>query len=162
MALTSVSLGSNIDRERNIRRAIDALRGYYGKLKISPVYQTEAVGFEGDDFLNLVVCFDTKEPVQTVWKQLKLIEDSIGRDRSQARFSSRIIDLDLLTYDELVVDDNGLQLPREEILHNAFVLKPLSDVMGDKLHPQLGKTYALLWQEMRERADRIEPIEMDL
>lgn len=162
MALTSVSLGSNIDRERNIRLAIDALRELYNELTISPVYQTEAVGFAGDDFLNLAVCFDTDDPVQSVWRNLKVIEDSIGRDRTQPKFSARIIDLDLLTYDNMVMDENGLQVPRQEILKNAFVLKPLSDIMGDELHPQQCKTYRQLWQDMKQHADRIELFELDL
>lgn len=162
MALTSVSLGSNIDRERNIRCAINELRDHYGDLTISPVYQTEAVGFDGDDFLNLVVCFETNDSVRSVWKTLKDIEDRIGRDRAQPKFSARTIDLDLLAYADLVVDENGLQIPRHEILQNAFVLKPLSDIMGNELHPQLEQTYRDLWLAMEQTADRIELFRLDL
>ena len=162
MALVTISIGSNIDPERNIRRSIKELRTVFDELTISPVYQTEAVGFDGDDFLNLVVSLHTNKHVQSVSHELKSIEDRIGRDRSQARFSARSIDLDLLTYDDLVLNVPGVQVPRHEILQNAFVLKPLSDICGDQRHPENGQRYADLWREMQQRAARIEPYELDL
>ncbi len=162
MAQVSVSLGSNIDRERNIRRAIALLQQHYGELIISPVYQTASVGFEGDDFLNLVVLFSASDEVSDIVRALKQIEDSMGRDRSLPRFSARSIDLDLLTYDSQVIDENGVQIPRHEILKNAFVLKPLSDIMGNERHPVVGKTYNELWNEMKDSADRIENIAFHL
>ncbi len=161
MALVTVSIGSNIDAESNIRRAIDELRDRFTDMALSPVYQTEAVGFDGDDFLNLVVSFDTDKSVQRVSRELKSIEDRIGRDRSQARFSARSIDLDLLTYGDLIMDQPGIHIPRHEILQNAFVLKPLSDLHADRLHPELGKTYGELWQEMRDQSARIEPYNLE-
>jgi 2-amino-4-hydroxy-6-hydroxymethyldihydropteridine diphosphokinase len=158
MAQISVSLGSNIDSEQNIRRAIELLQQRYGELAISPVYQTASVGFEGDDFLNLVVVFTALDEVGDIVKELKQIEDKMGRDRSLPRFAARSIDLDLLTYDSLVIDANGIQIPRHEILKNAFVLKPLSDIMGGEKHPVVGKTYNELWDEMKNSADRVENI----
>lgn len=161
MAHVSISLGSNINREHNLRLAIKALREHYGDINISPVYETEAVGFDGEDFLNLVVCFDSNESVSQIVKQLKAIEDGIGRDRSQPKFSARTIDLDLLTYDDRVIDDENIQIPRHEIVQNAFVLKPLSDVMGQEQHPLKQKTYAELWREMARTAGRIDLYELD-
>ena len=160
--LVSVSLGSNIDPERHLREAVEALRAHYGELTLSPVYQTAAVGFVGEDFLNLVVSFTTDEEVHAVVKFLKSIEDSHGRDREQPKFSSRTIDLDLLTYADLVINEPGLQIPRHEILQNAFVLKPLSDILGEAQHPEQHKTYLELWQQMAINADRIEPYELIL
>ena len=157
--LVTVSIGSNIDAERNIRAAIEALRERHGELTLSPVYQTEAVGFDGDDFLNLVVSFHSDEPVETVAASLKAIEDRLGRDRSQPKFSSRSIDLDLLTFGGRIVDEPGLKLPRDEILKNAFVLKPLADIHGDLAHPVTGTTLAEHWQRMAPGAARIEPYE---
>jgi len=162
MARVSISLGSNIQRERNLRCAVDALRARYPQLVVSPVYETEAVGFEGDDFLNLVVAFDTEDAVQEIARQLKQIEDSIGRDRSQPRFSARTIDLDLLTYDQAVIDEEGIQVPRHEILKNAFVLKPLSDILGDEWHPTLGESYRELWLAMAPTAGRITVFDLKL
>jgi len=162
MARVSISLGSNINRERNIRLAVEALRKSFGAINISPVYETAAVGFSGEDFLNLVVCFDSDISVEQLVRDLKTIEDDIGRDRSLPKFSARTIDLDLLTYDDRVIDDNGIQIPRHEILQNAFVLKPLSDLMGQDIHPMEAKTYHQLWQEMATHADRIELFDLDL
>ena len=105
MARVSVSMGSNIDSESNLRQAIARLREQYGELTLSPVYQTAAVGFDGDDFLNLVVDFATTREVQEVVESLKAIEQQLGRDNNQPKFSARIIDLDLLTYDDLVFRD---------------------------------------------------------
>ncbi len=162
MARVSVSLGSNIDSEQNIRRAIALLEQLYGELVISPVYQTASVGFEGDDFLNLVVLFSAYDEAKDIVRALKQIEDSMGRDRSLPKFTPRSIDLDLLTYDHQVIDDKGVQIPRHEILKNAFVLKPLSDIMGEEEHPVVGKTYNELWDEMKNSADRIENIAFQL
>ena len=161
-ALVTVSIGSNINREFYIRESVVALREQFGDLSVSPVYETAAVGFDGEDFLNLVVSFVTEIDVYQVSVLLKGIEDKLGRDRSQPRFSARCIDLDLLTYADLILDDSRIQIPRHEILENAFVLKPLSDLEADREHPQLGVSYQKLWDEMRVSAGRIEKIEMDL
>ncbi len=158
--LVTVSIGSNIDAERNIRAAVRALGERFGALMISPVYQTEAVGFEGDDFLNLVVSFHSDEPIRAVSAALKAIEDAQGRDRSQPKFSARSIDLDLLTYGAAVLDEPGLQVPRDEILKNAFVLKPLADIHGDLRHPVTGTRLAEHWRQMAPEAARIEPYEL--
>ncbi len=162
MALVSVSIGSNINREFNIRRAVQALHEYYDPIAISPVYETAAVGFEGEDFLNLAVSFESDQSVEAIAASLKAIEDRIGRDRSQPKFSARTIDLDLLTYDDQVLDEGDIQIPRHEILKNAFVLKPLSDIHGDRLHPLEHKTYRQLWLEMKPDAARIKRITLDL
>lgn len=162
MAGVSISLGSNIHPEQNIRHAVMALREHFGELIVSPVYQTEAVGFDGEDFLNLVVCFESELDVYAVASTIKLIEDDLGRDRTQPRFSARSIDLDLLTYDDLVMDEPGIQIPRHEILQNAFVLKPLSDICADHRHPQVGQSYQQLWNEMKISAGRIEEVELEL
>ncbi len=161
-AIVTVSIGSNIDAERNIRRSVELLRQVFGDIQLSPVYQTEAVGFDGDDFLNLVAGFSTEFSVQAVVGELKSMEDQIGRDRKAARFSARVIDLDLLTYDERVIDQDGIQIPRDEILHNAFVLKPLSDLYPEGVHPVQQSSYRQLWQQMQQQAERIELYPLDL
>ena len=161
-AHVSISLGSNIDREHNIRRAVDRLRDVFGDLVVSPVYETEAFGFDGDDFYNLVVCVETGHDVHAVAAILKDIEDGIGRDRSQPKFSARSIDLDLLTYDQLVLDERGVHIPRPEILNNSFVLKPMADVMGDLLHPLQKQSYRDLWRKMAPAAGRIDRVELEL
>lgn len=146
MARVYVSVGSNIDAPRNVRSAVAGLRQAYAALIVSPVYESEAVGFAGDNFLNLVVGFDTGESVTEVARRLRAIEDDHARDRDGPRFSARTLDLDLLLYDDVVIDDGSLQLPRGEITQNAFVLAPLADVAPDLRHPLTKHTYAELWR----------------
>ncbi len=162
MAFISISLGSNIDREHNLQLAIKALRDLYGDVTLSPVYETAAVGFKGDDFLNLVVSLNSDSSIKQVIKDLKAIEDTIGRDRNQPKFSARTIDLDLLTYDDRIIEVDPVPLPRDEILKYAFVLKPMSDIMGEQIHPIVGKSYNDLWSEMSRQGDRITQVEINL
>jgi len=156
-----ISLGSNIDRERNTRSGIEALRRRFGELELSSVYESEAVGFEGDAFYNMVIACDASEDVHSVNSALAEIEDAHGRDRSGPRFSSRTLDLDLLLYDDLVLDQNGLRLPRGEILKNAFVLWPLAEIAPDRVHPLAQKTYAELWAEFDRSRENLAPIAFD-
>lgn len=146
MAEVFVSIGSNIDRERNVARGIELLRECYGELRLSPVYETRAVGFDGENFYNLVAAFTTDETVEAINDALHRIEDECGRVRSGPRFSSRTLDIDLLLYDDEVRESESLTLPRREITEQAFVLKPLADIAGERRHPVLGRSYNELWQ----------------
>ena len=141
-----LSLGSNIDPETHIRGAIAALSARYGRLIISPVYQTPAVGFNGDDFYNLVVGLDTDESVETLAAACREIEKSQGRQRSDQRFSARTLDIDPLTVGTIIREHNPM-LPRDEILKYAFVLRPLADIAADERHPSDGRTYGEIWAE---------------
>lgn len=154
-----ISLGSNIDRESNTRAGITALREKFGKLELSSVYESEAVGFDGDAFYNMVIACNVKDDVHRTNKALQSIEDANGRERNGPRFSSRTLDLDLLLYDDLVLDEYGLKLPREEILHNAFVLWPLAEIAPELTHPKAGKSYADLWQAFDKSKENLKPIE---
>jgi len=157
-----VSLGSNVEPEINIQKAVQAMRAAFGELRLSPVYRSAAVGFEGDDFLNLVAGFETSDSLHAVVASSRLIEDELGRDRSQPKFSPRPIDLDILLFADQVIDEPGIQIPRRDIVKQAFVLKPLQDLAGDDLHPQTGQSYAELWLEMLAQAPRLDLVELDL
>ncbi len=159
MARIYISLGSNIDRERNTRSGVLALQRRFGRLELSSVYESDAVGFEGDAFYNMVIGCDVDEDVQGANHALAVIEDAHGRDRSGPRFSSRTLDLDLLLYDELVLDDGALRLPRDEILKNAFVLWPLAEIAPERVHPVVGKSYAELWADFDKSRENLRPIE---
>lgn len=144
-----VGLGSNVERETNIRAAVTQLRQVFDDLIISPVYDSAAVGFDGSDFLNLVIGFDSELPVEDIVTEFRRIEDRLGRDRSQPKFSRRSIDLDILTYADQVLDQPGIQVPRAEILQSSYVLRPLQDIAPQELHPLSGETYQALWQRLR-------------
>lgn len=147
MAVVFLSLGSNIDREHNIRTGLDDLAGHFGELALSPIYESEAVGFNGSPFYNLVVRIDTALAVAELVETLHCIERAHGRVRGEKKFASRTLDIDVLTYDDLSGDVDGVNLPRDEILKHAFVLKPLADLAPDTLHPVLERSYADLMAE---------------
>lgn len=158
MARVYVSIGSNIDRERNIAAALASLREQFGELQQSTVYETEAVGFEGDPFYNLVVGFDTALAPRELARLLRDIEDRHGRQRNGGKFSARTLDLDLLLYDDLVLDEPDLKLPRAEILEYAFVLRPLAEIAGQRRHPLSGFSFADLWGAFDPTAQPMWPV----
>jgi len=158
MARIYISIGSNIEAEQHLRLAIAELRDHYGDLLLSSVYESEAVGFEGDNFLNMVVGLDTDEDVHHVVQILRQIEDRHGRVRNGPRFSARTLDLDLLLYDDLVMKEEGFELPRGEITHNAFVLWPLAEIAPDLVHPSERQAIAALWQGYDKDSQKLWPI----
>lgn len=162
MARIYISIGSNTNPAENVQRAVKALREYFSDIQVSSVYESEAVGFKGSNFLNLVVGATTARDVHETNELLHKIEDEYGRDRSGPRFSSRTIDLDLLLYDDLVVKEEGLEVPREEITRNAFVLWPLADIAPDVMHPEKHQTIGELWGAFDKQSQALWPIELEL
>ena len=157
MTTAYISVGSNVDAEANIRNGLHLLETEYGALRLSPVYRSTAVGFEGDDFLNLVVAFDSKHDVERVAETLDEIENRCGRIRNGIRFGPRTLDLDLLLFGDEIVDQPDLKIPRDEILSYAFVLRPLADLEPEGIHPTEGRNYASLWAEREAEAQVLIP-----
>lgn len=145
MERVHVSLGSNIDCERNVPAGLRALHARFGPLTVSSVFECPAVGFDGEPFHNLVAAFDSDEAATAIHAALHRIEDGFGRDRSQPKFSSRILDLDLLLCGDRVVRAGRLILPRPEIERVAFVLAPLAELDGSRLHPVHGVSFLEMW-----------------
>ncbi|NOX76618.1 MAG: 2-amino-4-hydroxy-6-hydroxymethyldihydropteridine diphosphokinase [Gammaproteobacteria bacterium] len=153
-----VGIGSNIDREAMVRAAVAALHAQHGEVQLSSVYESEAVGFEGDAFFNLVAAYDTEQPVDAVIAALSAIEDQLGRQRTGERFASRTVDLDLLLYGDQLLTGQGYNIPRDEIPRYAFVLWPLAEIAPDQLHPALGQSYSRLWQAFDKKNQPLRPI----
>jgi 2-amino-4-hydroxy-6-hydroxymethyldihydropteridine diphosphokinase len=162
MARVFVSIGSNVDPDHNVRSCISMLRRRFGRLQLSSVYRTAPVGFDGDDFYNLVAAFDTDEDAHGVAKALRGIEDRHGRVRDEAKWGPRTLDLDLLLYDDLVLDEAPLAIPRTEITEYAFVLGPLAELAGNQRHPVLGMTFSELWRSFDDGGHRLAPVDLSL
>jgi len=155
-----LSIGSNIDREYSVVQGVRALQNRFGELVISAVYESAAVGFAGDAFYNLVVGFKSELSWEDIQQQLRKIEDDNGRERSAEKFKSRTLDIDLLIYGKLDLQDKGVDLPRAEIFEYAFVLKPLAEIAGAELHPQTGKSYSRIWGEFeKSEQGRMQPLQ---
>jgi len=148
MPTVYISIGSNIDRERSIQSAISELRQRFGCLILSSVYDTQAVGFDGDDFYNLIVAFESSESPRNIKHALNDIEEKCGRTPEQKQFSSRTLDLDLILYGNYISNEPKLQIPRKEITQYAFVLEPLAEIAGDLKHPVSQLSYKALWQAL--------------
>ena len=159
MTTVYLGLGSNQDAEANIRAGIRALYRQFDNVAISQVYRSEAVGFEGKDFLNCAARVDTDRSPAELKQWLTELEDAHGRNRDQPKFSDRTLDIDILLHGDKTGDFDGLKLPREEILKYAHVLKPLADLAPDLTHPITGKTFAEHWENFE--GDRsLEPADM--
>ena len=156
-----VSIGSNIDREHHIRGAVRELAAHYGPLTLSPVYESKAHGFAGDNFYNLVAGFDTAEPIEDIKETLSHIEARFGRRRQENRFSSRTLDLDLLLYDNVVRHDNQVNLPHPDILRYTFVLRPLADIAPELRHPETNMAYIEMWNRMKNNSQNIRAVKFD-
>jgi len=156
-----VGIGSNIERDKNIRAGVVALDRQYGPLVLSSVYESHAYGFEGDNFYNLVAGFDTDDTIEQVADNLRRIEFEFGRQRNEQRFISRTLDLDLLLYGDQVRHDEH-DVPRQDITRYAFVLCPLAEIAGSARHPEKGDTYAEMWQSFNRDNQSLWIVDYDL
>jgi 2-amino-4-hydroxy-6-hydroxymethyldihydropteridine diphosphokinase len=148
-----LSLGSNLDPERNLREALIALRRRFGQVVVSPVYRSEAVGFEGAPFLNCAAAFDADLAHDPLHAWLRELEDASGRDRSLPRYADRTLDLDIALWCEGGTCNSDLS--REEF-ERAHVLAPLADIAPDVQEPFSGAPLAARWQRL---APSLPPLE---
>ncbi|QYK03349.1 2-amino-4-hydroxy-6-hydroxymethyldihydropteridine diphosphokinase [Shewanella psychrotolerans] len=158
MARIFISIGSNIEAERYFNAALKALSTSFSNLCLSSVFESEAVGFDGSNFLNMVVAADTQLDIAQVVAVFKRIEQDNGRKVGAKKFSPRTLDLDLLLYDDCVVT-TPVELPRAEITTNAFVLWPLAEIAPNLVHPVEQKTYQTLWDNYDKSQQKLWPIE---
>jgi 2-amino-4-hydroxy-6-hydroxymethyldihydropteridine diphosphokinase len=140
-AVVYLGLGTNLgDRRENLRQALARLRQLTELEAVSRVYESEPVGYlEQPDFWNLVVRVRTQLEPKPLFHRIKQIERDLGRAES-FRNAPRLIDIDILTYDELVQHDQELSLPHPRLHERSFVLLPLADLAPDFRHPESGAT----------------------
>ncbi|WP_019027083.1 2-amino-4-hydroxy-6-hydroxymethyldihydropteridine diphosphokinase [Colwellia piezophila] len=158
MAQIYISLGSNIEREHYVKQGLLSLAKEFSlpfeQLALSSLFECEAIGFHGPTFYNMVIALNCSHNVEEVTTILRAIEFSHGRDHNAKKFSPRTLDLDLLLYEDLIIDQPA-QLPRDEITKNAFVLWPLSQIAPQLKHPILKKSYQTLWQDYNKSSQQL-------
>lgn len=157
MSYIYISIGSNINREYHVKHGLTELAKAFGALTLSSLYESKAVGFDGSDFYNMVVGVETSQSVEDVAKILRNIEFEYGREQQAKKFSPRTLDLDLLLYDELVLNTPA-QIPRDEITKNAFVLWPLAEIAENLKHPVINQSYGQLWNDFDKTSQTITQI----
>lgn len=142
-----IGIGSNIgNRALNIEMALANINGSVGQIIVqSPTYETEPWGFESKNrFLNLVVLIDTELNPDDLLDALQSIERSLGRQRESIVYQNRPIDLDILFFNESVVNSPNLTIPHPHIGERMFVLKPLADIAPELVHPVLKKSIKIM------------------
>lgn len=148
MTAVYVAAGSNVDPIKNLRRALAELEKHYS-LERSPAYRNKAVGFDGEDFINLVVGFETNDSLESVIAHLHEAEAVCGRPRNAPKWAPRTMDLDLLLFGEVVREE--LRLPRADLLKRAFMLRPMAELAPEVVHPVVKKTMKELWAEFEDK-----------
>jgi 2-amino-4-hydroxy-6-hydroxymethyldihydropteridine diphosphokinase len=160
MAAVYVAAGSNVEPVQNLRRALDVLDAHFAPLHPSRAYRNAAVGFTGDDFVNLVLGFETLLAVDAVLERLHQAEAACGRERHAPKWAPRAMDLDILLYGELVCERPGLVLPRPDLVRRPYMLGPMAEIAPDVRHPTLGLTMGELWQRFDRTAHAMRVVDL--
>lgn len=147
MTKVYLGLGSNVDPQKHLRLGIRELSRRFGVLELSNIYRNKAVGFEGEDFLNLVAGLETSCSAGEVLESIDELHAMANRQRNETRFSPRTLDVDLLLYGGQIIDSGRVHVPRSDILKYSFVLGPLAEIAPQLRHPETGKTIADHWAD---------------
>jgi len=157
-----VGIGANLQPRKHIHKALGLLRQDFQEIRCSPAYRNAAVGFTGPAFINLVAGFSTRLSACEVQSRLKQIEHHCGRSFTAERFASRTMDIDLLLYGEQILQQEGIEIPRQEILQQAYVLRPLSDLIPLGVFPGTELCFMVLWQQLEQCTQPwLEPVALD-
>lgn len=141
-----LGLGSNIEPRKNLRAGIAELRRLFDNVTLSSVYRSPAVGFDGEPFLNLVVGLETDVLLGELVVRLRALEYAYGRTINSTKFSSRRLDIDILTFDAYWGTFDGVVLPRPEVVVNAYVLCPFAELAPNLVLPGLSASLRELWR----------------
>jgi 2-amino-4-hydroxy-6-hydroxymethyldihydropteridine diphosphokinase len=162
LAIVYLGLGSNVDAESNLHRAVAALREQFDQIELSPVYRSSPLGFDGDDFLNLVVRFSTDQAPDELLDYFETLHERAGRVRGHDKLVSRPLDIDLLLYGDVIDPEPPLRLPRSDILEHSFVLRPLAELAPDLVHPVTGSTMKAIWNEFDPASHPLQAVDVVL
>ena len=157
MSLITISLGSNIEPQLNLERATNEIAKFATLEKTSKIYKSKSVGFEGNDFLNQVILCDVKFELEETYFKLKKIETEMGRVKNVNKFSDRLIDLDLLTFND-EISEGKITLPHNDILKYSFVLVPFAEIYPEFIHPVNQKSIETLLKEKNSFLSEVEKI----
>jgi len=157
-----VAAGSNLEPEKNLARACAEIAASWPGAQFSRAYRNAAVGFDGPDFINLVVGFLTGQSIEAVIVRLREIETLCGRPRHAPKWASRSMDLDVLLFGDRVEKTTDYTLPRPDLLKRPYMLGPLAEIAPDVMHPTANKTAGQLWQEFDRDAHQMNAVALTL
>ena len=149
-----LGIGTNLgDREANLKEAIAKIEEYIGMLLVSSsVYETEPWGFKTDsEFLNIVLKVETDLSPSGLLGRILMIESQFGRIRGEKQYSSRVIDIDILLYEDQVIDEESIKIPHPLMHERKFVLVPLCEIAPDMLHPEKKESFSSLLQNCKDK-----------
>lgn len=158
---TYVAAGSNVRPRANLGRALATLGAEFPGLQASRAFANAAVGFEGDEFINLVMRFPVDLPLPALLERLKAVERECGREPGAPKWGPRTLDLDLLLCGDLIGRFPGAMLPHPDLTTRAWVLGPLAEFAPDLVHPVLGEKFSALWQRFDQRAHPLVPVALN-
>ena len=161
MADAYVAAGSNVRPRASLVRALALIEGEFPGLRASRAYSNPAVGFAGDDFINLVVVFPADLPTEVLLDRLKSIEGDCGREPGAPKWGPRTLDLDLLLHGDRVGRVAGKTLPHADLLTRAWVLGPLAELAPSLVHPVVGERIDGLWRRFDRGAHPLTPVELE-
>jgi 2-amino-4-hydroxy-6-hydroxymethyldihydropteridine diphosphokinase len=156
MKIVFLGIGTNLGkRGNNLEQAVARIGNNIGTvIKSSSIYETEPWGFQSKDkFLNLVVKVETDLSPSGLLGRILMIESLLGRTRGQKQYSSRLIDIDILLYGDLVINEESLKIPHPLLQERKFVLVPLSEIASEIIHPVLKKSIADMLVVCEDKSD---------
>ena len=157
-----LSLGSNIDPVENLQYACEELKKTFGNIQISSAYRNKPIGFEGNDFLNMVVKVKSRFNPNEILNYLRSLEAATGRNIGTGAFDSRTLDIDMILYNDLVHPEKPFKIPRQDIELYSFVLCPLAEIDPDGIHPVIGKTFKDLWEDFDQEEHLLDKVSLDI
>ena len=157
-----VAAGSNVEPEKNLERACAEIAHAWPDAYFSRAWRNAAVGFEGPDFINLVVGFSAAQPLHNVIEKLRGIETNCGRPRYAPKWASRTMDLDVLLFGDRVEKTADYTLPRPDLLKRPFMLGPLAEIAPDFMHPTAHKTIGELWAEFDRDGHQMQEVKINV